>query len=212
MLAHAASRQGEIVADVLAGESVAFDYRAVSAAVFTDPEIATVGLTEAEVEDRGFEPLVGEYPLDASGRALTLDEISGFVRIVATTDTERILGGQIVGPEASELIFEFVLAVKVGARVKDLVSTIHTHPISRRDAWSQQQTCAMRLFTSRIANRTLPWATFAGSVYRVSIVGGSVGGPTIPPACAAGPSRRRSSGTHRRTPPRGGICKRLRVL
>lgn len=128
MLAHKASRQGEVVADVLAGESAAFDYRAVPAAVFTDPEIGTVGLTAAEAEDEGFEPLVGTFPLDASGRALTLDESNGFVRVVADAATERILGGQIVGPEASELIGELGLAVEVGARIEDIVSTIHTHP------------------------------------------------------------------------------------
>ncbi len=128
MLAHKASRQGEVVADVLAGEPAAFDYRAVPAAVFTDPEIGTVGLTAAEAEDEGFEPLVGTFPLDASGRALTLDESNGFVRVIADAATERILGGQIVGPEASELIGELALAVEVGARIEDVVSTIHTHP------------------------------------------------------------------------------------
>ena len=128
MLAHKASKQGEIVADALAGESVGFDYRAIPAAVFTDPEIATVGFTEAEAEDRGFEPLIGEFPFDASGRALTLDETNGFVRVVADADTERILGGQIVGPEASELIGELALAIEFGARIEDLVATIHTHP------------------------------------------------------------------------------------
>ncbi|WP_226043257.1 dihydrolipoyl dehydrogenase [Natrinema sp. DC36] len=128
MLAHKASRQGEVVADVLAGEPAAYDYRAVPAAVFTDPEVGTVGLTEAETESQGFEPLVGTFPLDASGRALTLDESNGFVRVVADAATERILGGQIVGPEASELIGELALAVEVGARIEDVVSTIHTHP------------------------------------------------------------------------------------
>jgi dihydrolipoamide dehydrogenase len=128
MLAHKASRQGEVVADVLAGKPAAFDYRAVPAAVFTDPEIGTVGLTEAEAESQGFEPLVGTFPLDASGRALTLDENNGFVRVVADAATERILGGQVVGPEASELIGELSLAVEVGARIEDVVSTIHTHP------------------------------------------------------------------------------------
>ncbi len=128
MLAHKASRQGEVVADVLAGEPAAYDYRAVPAAVFTDPEVGTVGLTAAEAEDEGFEPLVGTFPLDASGRALTLDESTGFVRVVADAATERILGGQIVGPEASELIGELALAVEVGARIEDVVSTIHTHP------------------------------------------------------------------------------------
>ncbi|WP_436347150.1 dihydrolipoyl dehydrogenase [Natronorubrum sp. FCH18a] len=128
MLAHKASKQGEIVADTLAGESTGFDYRTVPAAVFTDPEIATVGLTETEAKDQGFEPMVGEFPFDASGRALTLDKTNGFIRVIADDDTERILGGQVVGPEASELIGELGLAIELGARIEDLIATIHTHP------------------------------------------------------------------------------------
>lgn len=128
MLAHKASQQGEIVADHVAGEPVAFDYRVVPAAVFTDPEIATVGFTEAEAADEGYDPIVGEFPLSANGRALTLDEDEGFVRIVADADTERVLGAQIVGPEASELVGEVTLAIEVGARLDDVVGTIHTHP------------------------------------------------------------------------------------
>lgn len=128
MLAHRASRQGEIVADHVVGEPSEFDYRVVPTVVFTDPEIATVGLTETDAAKEGHEPIVGEFPLSANGRALTLDAPEGFVRIVADADTERILGGQIVGPEASELIGEVALAVEVGARLEDLVATIHTHP------------------------------------------------------------------------------------
>jgi dihydrolipoamide dehydrogenase len=128
MLAHRASRQGEIVADHVAGESSEFDYRVVPAVVFTDPEIATAGLTEAEAAEEGYEPIVGRFPLSANGRSLTLNAPEGFVRIVADADTERILGGQIVGHEASELIGEVTLAIEVGARIEDLVATIHTHP------------------------------------------------------------------------------------
>ncbi|WP_299269586.1 dihydrolipoyl dehydrogenase [Halorientalis sp.] len=128
MLAHRASRQGEIVADHVAGEASQFDYRVVPAVVFTDPEIATAGLTEADATEEGYEPIVGEFPLSANGRSLTLNAPDGFVRLVADADTERVLGGQIVGPEASELIGEVTLAIEVGARLEDLVATIHTHP------------------------------------------------------------------------------------
>jgi dihydrolipoamide dehydrogenase len=128
MLAHRASRQGELVADHVAGQPTAFDYRAVPAAVFTDPEIATVGLTEDEALEAGYDPLVGEFPLEANGRALTIGVSEGFVRIVADAETEHVLGGQIVGPEASELIGEVALAVEIGARLEDVVGTIHTHP------------------------------------------------------------------------------------
>jgi dihydrolipoamide dehydrogenase len=127
MLAHAASAEGIVAAEAIAGEPAAFDTRAVPAAVFTEPEIATVGLTEAEAAANGFDPVVGEMPFNASGRALTLGETDGFVRIVAGADG-IVLGAQIVGPEASELIAEPTLAIEMGATVADVAATIHTHP------------------------------------------------------------------------------------
>ena len=128
MLAHKASKEGIVAAEVAAGEPAALDYQAVPAAVFTDPEIGTVGMTEAEAEEAGFDPVVGQMPLGASGRALTMNESEGFVRIVADADTEFVLGAQIVAPEASELVASVALAVEVGARLGDLAGTIHTHP------------------------------------------------------------------------------------
>ena len=128
MLAHKAYREGHVAADVIAGEPAALDHQAVPAAVFTDPEIGTVGMTSEEAEAEGFDPLVGEMPMRASGRALTLGERDGFVRIVADADSEFILGAQIVGPEASELIAEVGLAIEMGAQLEDVAATIHTHP------------------------------------------------------------------------------------
>jgi dihydrolipoamide dehydrogenase len=128
MLAHKASKEGGVAAEVIAGEPSALDYQAVPAAVFTDPEIATVGLTEEQAADRGFEPAVGKFPFNASGRALTTGESDGFVRVVADEDSGFVLGAQIVGPEASELIAELALAVEMGATLEDVASTIHTHP------------------------------------------------------------------------------------
>ena len=128
MLAHKASKEGIVAAEVIAGEPAAFDTRAVPAAVFTDPEIATVGMTESEAEDADFEPIVGEMPFRASGRALTTGHADGFVRIVADAETEFVLGGQIVGPDASELIAEVTLAIEMGATLDDLAATIHAHP------------------------------------------------------------------------------------
>ena len=128
MLAHKASKEGIVAAEVIAGEPAALDYQAIPAAVFTDPEIGTVGMTEAEAEDAGFETQVGEMPFNASGRALTTGHTDGFVRIVADADAGFILGAQIVGPEASELIAEVGLAIEMGATVEDVGSTIHTHP------------------------------------------------------------------------------------
>ncbi|MDS0261681.1 dihydrolipoyl dehydrogenase [Haloarcula sp. S1CR25-12] len=128
MLAHKAMAEGEVAAEVAAGEPSALDHQAVPAAVFTDPEIGTVGMTYAEAREAGFDPVVGEMPLRASGRALTLDEREGFVRLVADADTEFLLGAQIVGPEASELVAEVGLAIELGARLEDIAGTIHTHP------------------------------------------------------------------------------------
>ncbi|MEF8863685.1 MAG: dihydrolipoyl dehydrogenase, partial [Haloarculaceae archaeon] len=128
MLAHKAMKEGEVAAAVAAGEPAALDYQAVPAAVFTDPEIGTVGMTESEAEAAGFDPVVGEMPMRASGRALTLDETDGFVRVVADDETGFVLGAEIVGPEASELIAELGLAVEMGATLEDVAATIHTHP------------------------------------------------------------------------------------
>ncbi|MFD1633194.1 dihydrolipoyl dehydrogenase [Haloplanus ruber] len=127
MLAHAASAEGVVAAEAIAGESAAFDARAIPAAVFTDPEIATVGLTEAAAAEEGYDPVVGEMPFNASGRALTTGETEGFVRVVASADG-FLLGAQIVGPEASELIAEPTLAIEMGARLEDVAATVHTHP------------------------------------------------------------------------------------
>ena len=128
MLAHTAFAEGEVAAESIAGESVALDNQAVPAAVFTDPEIGTVGMTEREASEAGFDPVVGEMPLRASGRALTLDERDGFVRVVADAESGFVLGGQVVGHEASELVAEFSLAVELGATVEDVAGTIHVHP------------------------------------------------------------------------------------
>ena len=128
MLAHKAFAEGEVAAEVIAGEPAVLDHQAIPAAVFTDPEIGTVGMTEQEAAEAGFDPVVGEMPLRASGRALTLDEREGFVRVVADSATGFVLGGQIVGPEASELVAELALAVEMGATLEDVASTVHVHP------------------------------------------------------------------------------------
>ena len=128
MLAHKASAEGEVVAEHIAGEPSAMDFQSIPGAVFTDPEIGTVGMTETEAEEAGFEPVVGQMPMNASGRALTMDEPDGFARIVADAETEFVLGAQIVAPEASELIGEVGLAIEMGATLEDLASTVHTHP------------------------------------------------------------------------------------
>jgi dihydrolipoamide dehydrogenase len=126
MLAHAGMYEGIVAAETLAGQSPP-STREVPAVVFTKPEIATVGLTPDQAEERGTDPIVGKFPFSASGRAMTTRETSGFVRLVANQDG-RLLGGQIVGPDASELIAEITLAVQTGRSLEELTETIHTHP------------------------------------------------------------------------------------
>ncbi|MFB6111299.1 MAG: dihydrolipoyl dehydrogenase [Halobacteriaceae archaeon] len=128
MLAHAASHEGEVAAAVVAGQAAALDHQAIPAAVFTDPEIGVVGLGEEEARDAGFDPAVGTFSFDASGRAMTTGETEGFVKVIADSESGFILGGQIVGPEASELIAELGLAVEMSATLEDLAATVHTHP------------------------------------------------------------------------------------
>ena len=128
MLAHKGMREGEVVAEVIAGEPAALDHQAVPAVVFTDPEIATVGMTEDEAVDAGYDVTTGGMPLQANGRAMTLDDDDGFVRVVADAEDGYLLGAQLVAPEASELVAEFGLALELGATVDDVAATIHTHP------------------------------------------------------------------------------------
>jgi dihydrolipoamide dehydrogenase len=128
MLAHAASKEGILAAQDIAGEPLDVGDWIVPEAVFTDPEIAAVGMTQAEAEEIGFDPVVGTMPFDASGRAMTLDETEGFVRLVASSDGGALLGAQIVGPEASELVAELTFAIKHRASLADIAETIHVHP------------------------------------------------------------------------------------
>ncbi|MFC4249756.1 dihydrolipoyl dehydrogenase [Natribaculum luteum] len=128
MLAHKGMAEGQVAAEVIAGEPSAIDYQAMPAAVFTEPEIGTVGMTESEAAEEGFEPVVGTFPFRASGRALTTGHADGFVKIVADEAAGFVLGAQIVGPEASELIAELGLAIELGATLEDVAATIHTHP------------------------------------------------------------------------------------
>ena len=129
MLAHKASHEGVLVAEVIAGQNRVFDAKTVPAVVFTDPEIAAVGMTEAEAQAKGYkELLVSKFPFAANGRAVSLMETDGFVKIVADQKTHIVLGVHMVGPEVSNLISEAALAIEMGARLEDLALTIHPHP------------------------------------------------------------------------------------
>lgn len=128
MLAHKASGEAKVAVEVIAGEPAEFDPRAIPAVVFTDPEIAWCGLTETEARASDIEVQVAAFPWGASGRASTLDRNEGLTKLVVDPKTERILGAGIVGTGAGELIAEAVLAVEMGAVVRDLAASIHPHP------------------------------------------------------------------------------------
>ncbi len=126
-LAHKASMEGKVAAEVIAGKKSAYD-QVVPSVIFTEPEIATVGLNEDEARGQGYEVAIGKFPFSASGRAMTLNATTGFVKVVSEKDSGIILGVHIVGPEATNLIAEATLAIEMGATVDDLSLTIHAHP------------------------------------------------------------------------------------
>jgi dihydrolipoamide dehydrogenase len=128
LLAHKASKEGLVAAAVIAGQNEVLDVRAMPAAVFCDPEIATVGLTEEEARAQGHAVKVGKFPFAASGRALSMDAPEGFVKIVSDAETDVVLGVHMIGPDVSELISEATLAIEMGATSEDLALTVHTHP------------------------------------------------------------------------------------
>lgn len=128
MLAHKATREGKVVAEVIAGQRTIFDNVAIPAVVFTDPEVAWCGLTELEAKSQGREVKVSRFPWAASGRALTLGRGEGLTKALFDPETGRLLGVGIVGLHAGELIAEGVLAIEMAAVAEDLASTIHAHP------------------------------------------------------------------------------------
>jgi dihydrolipoamide dehydrogenase len=128
MLAHKASMEAEVVAEVIAGKTAAFDAKAIPAVIFTDPEIATAGMTPLEAKAAGREVAIGKFQFAASGRAMTTGEADGFVKVVVDAKTHEILGFGIVGPQASDLVAEATLAIEMGAFVDDIALTIHAHP------------------------------------------------------------------------------------
>lgn len=129
MLAHKASHEGVLVAEVIAGKNRVYDAKTVPAVIFVDPEIASAGWTEEECKANGHSELkIGKFPFAANGRAVSMMETEGFVKIIADAKTHVVLGVHIVGPEASNLISEAALAIEMGAVVEDLALTIHPHP------------------------------------------------------------------------------------
>jgi dihydrolipoamide dehydrogenase len=128
MLAHKGTAEGRVAAEVIAGQKSAFDVKCIPAVVFTDPEVAWVGITETEAKEQGVKVNVGKFSWAASGRATTVGRNDGLTKIIADPDTDIIIGMGIVGAGAGELIAEGALAIEMGANATDLALTIHPHP------------------------------------------------------------------------------------
>jgi dihydrolipoamide dehydrogenase len=128
MLAHKASKEGEVCAEVIAGRRAGKDWVTVPSIIFTEPEIASVGISEQAAKEQKLEIKVGKFPFSALGRAMSIRETDGFIKIVTEKSSSRILGIHIVGPAASDLISEAALALEMVATAEDIALTIHPHP------------------------------------------------------------------------------------
>jgi dihydrolipoamide dehydrogenase len=128
MLAHVASRQGCIAAKNAMGGDERIDYRVVPSAIFTSPEIASVGLREQQAKEKGIAVTIGRFPFRVLGKAQAIGEIEGIIKILADSVSDRVLGVHIIGPHASDLIHEAALAMRNGLTSKDIAETIHAHP------------------------------------------------------------------------------------
>ena len=127
-LAHKASYEGKIAAEAISGKKVAVDYRAMPSVAFTDPELASVGYTQKEAKEAGLKVKASKFPLAGNGRAISLNATEGFVRLITTKDDNVIVGAQVAGVGASDVIAELGLAVEAGMNAEDIALTIHSHP------------------------------------------------------------------------------------
>jgi len=129
LLAHKAMKEGVVAAEVIAGDvSSAFDPVAIPNCVYTDPEVATIGLSEEEAKAAGYELRIGKFPLIASGRARTMNESDGLIKLIGDAKTDVLLGMHIISPQAESLIGEGVIALEMGATLEDIGLSIHPHP------------------------------------------------------------------------------------
>ena len=128
MLAHKASKEAEIAAEVIAGHNSVMDVRQIPAVVFSDPEIAQAGVSEKEAKEKGLNVNVSKFPYTAVGRSLTTNETEGFVKFISDKETKEVLGITIIGANASDLISEASLAIEMCAFVDDIALTVHPHP------------------------------------------------------------------------------------
>ncbi|QQK76784.1 dihydrolipoyl dehydrogenase [Salicibibacter cibarius] len=127
-LAHKASYEGKIAAEVISGEASAIDYLGIPLVAFSEPELAAVGYTEDEAKEAGFEAKTSKFPFQANGRALSLNDTDGFMKLVTRKDDGLVIGAQIAGPSASDMIAEVGLAIEAGMTAEDVAMTIHAHP------------------------------------------------------------------------------------
>jgi dihydrolipoamide dehydrogenase len=151
MVAHKAMKEGIVAAEVIAGHKSAFDVLAIPNCVYTEPQVATVGLSEEEARKQGHDVRVGKFPLAASGRATTMGEPEGVVKVVGEAKTDRLLGLHIVGPAASDLVAEGALAIEMGATVEDVGLTVHPHPTLSESVMEAAENLHQRAI--HIANR-----------------------------------------------------------
>ena len=128
LLAHKAMKEGVVSAEVISGLKSSFDNVAMPSAIFTDPEIAIVGISATEAQKGGIEIVTGKFPFAASGRAIASFESDGFTKIIADKASGQVLGAGIVGQESSDLISEVTFAIEMGATLEDIALTIHPHP------------------------------------------------------------------------------------
>src|SRR5699024_10178487 len=127
-LAHKASYEGKVAAEAISGEKSVIDYLAMPAVVFSEPEMTTVGYTEAEAKDEVIEIKSAKFPIEANGRVLSLNDSDGSLKLSTRKNDGLVIGGQIVGPNASEMIGEITLAIESGMTAEDIALTVHTHP------------------------------------------------------------------------------------
>ena len=127
-LAHKASYEAKVAAEAISGHKSEVDYLAIPAVCFTDPELATVGLNEKQAKEEGYDVTVGKFPYAVNGRAMALDATEGFVKLVARKEDGLLIGAQIVGENASDMIGELALAIEAGMTLEDVAMTIHAHP------------------------------------------------------------------------------------
>jgi dihydrolipoamide dehydrogenase len=151
MLAHKASYEGKVAAEVAAGHKRAADARAIPSVAYTDPEVAWVGLTEAQAKDKGIDFGIGKFPWAASGRALGMDRSEGFTKLIFDKKSDRLIGAGVVGMHAGDLIAELTLAIEMGCSAEDIGLSIHPHP-----TLSESVMMASEIYEGTITDLYLP--------------------------------------------------------